>query len=417
MGARRTRYGEETVYRGAEAWVESALRTDGSLFTPGKTIWSSQWLGELRQRFLDQPNESGVGFMDKLERQLKGSPPEVYQLMGEVLYSHFLIISGSAMKSETKESRIKQVLGWSGQDITIPKEVADGLAPGLSHPGNAFNSYRPYQVGFLIEFAERWKEQDPNERQWLLDDPWAFKEFVITMGLSSPLLYNNQDTPRAQRHALLHLVYPDTFESIVSVSHKVQIAETFADFVSTPEEDVDRKLAQIRAGLEAQYERSGKLFHTFYAAEIRAQWPGKPNPPVDPVGEEDEPTPDEPSPSPVHWSPGDIADFAEKLSWEPEQLQDIIDDLREKRQVIFYGPPGTGKTYVARTLARQCREYGGGFEIVQFHPFPTRISSRVFGPGYTEGNLDSTLLMALCGASPNRREPPRKPLSFWSSTS
>ena len=60
--------------------------------------------------------------------------------------------------------------------------------------------------------------------------------------------------------------------------------------------------------------------------------------------------------------------LAEKLLWEPEQLWDIIHDLRERRQVIFYGPPGTGKTYVALEIARECERNGGGFEIVQFHP-------------------------------------------------
>ena len=74
------------------------------------------------------------------------------------------------------------------------------------------------------------------------------------------------------------------------------------------------------------------------------------------------PTPEDP------WSPANVAALAEELLWEPEQLQEIIDDLQEKRQVIFYGPPGTGKTYVARAIARHCRESGGSFEIVQFHP-------------------------------------------------
>ena len=73
-------------------WVERALRTDDSLFTPGKTIWTRELLGELRERFLDRPDVAGDGFMGKLERQLEGSPPEIYQLMGEVLYVHFLII-------------------------------------------------------------------------------------------------------------------------------------------------------------------------------------------------------------------------------------------------------------------------------------------------------------------------------------
>ena len=70
----------------------------------------------------------------------------------------------------------------------------------------------------------------------------------------------------------------------------------------------------------------------------------------------------------VPWSSADTAEVAKELLWEPEQLQEIIDDLQEKRQVIFYGPPGTGKTYVASAIAKHCREHGGDFEIVQFHP-------------------------------------------------
>ena len=68
------------------------------------------------------------------------------------------------------------------------------------------------------------------------------------------------------------------------------------------------------------------------------------------------------------WSQSNTAKLADELLWPPDPLQEIIDDLQEKRQVIFYGPPGTGKTYVAQAIAQHCQENGGGFEIVQFHP-------------------------------------------------
>jgi hypothetical protein len=49
-------------------------------------------------------------------------------------------------------------------------------------------------------------------------------------------------------------------------------------------------------------------------------------------------------------------------------LEEALDLLVEKGQVVFYGPPGTGKTYVALALAEEITREGGGFRIVQFHP-------------------------------------------------
>ena len=68
------------------------------------------------------------------------------------------------------------------------------------------------------------------------------------------------------------------------------------------------------------------------------------------------------------WSGEKLAALAEELLWDESDVAEIVADLQEKRQVIFYGPPGTGKTYVARRIAQHCRDEGGDFAIVQFHP-------------------------------------------------
>ena len=73
-----------------------------------------------------------------------------------------------------------------------------------------------------------------DERQRLLDDPWAFKDFVIHLHLQSAMFRDHQQTPRSQRQALLHLVHPDTFEKIVSVDHKNKIAAAFEELVENP---------------------------------------------------------------------------------------------------------------------------------------------------------------------------------------
>jgi 5-methylcytosine-specific restriction enzyme B len=64
-------------------------------------------------------------------------------------------------------------------------------------------------------------------------------------------------------------------------------------------------------------------------------------------------------------------DFAESLYMPNEEgwLQECVELLRERPQLIFYGPPGTGKTYMAQELANYLT--GGkreNVQLVQFHP-------------------------------------------------
>ena len=68
------------------------------------------------------------------------------------------------------------------------------------------------------------------------------------------------------------------------------------------------------------------------------------------------------------WTPPNMEALSRELLWETGELQKIVHGLKDKRQVIFQGPPGTGKTYVAKRIAEWCREHGGDFQIVQFHP-------------------------------------------------
>jgi MoxR-like ATPase len=63
-----------------------------------------------------------------------------------------------------------------------------------------------------------------------------------------------------------------------------------------------------------------------------------------------------------------LAKLAAELYVDSAWLEEVVELLGEKGQIIFQGPPGTGKTFVARRLAQHFEELGGGKEIVQFHP-------------------------------------------------
>jgi MoxR-like ATPase len=64
----------------------------------------------------------------------------------------------------------------------------------------------------------------------------------------------------------------------------------------------------------------------------------------------------------------DLADLAQELYLDEPFLDEAVQLLRDKGQVIFYGPPGTGKTYVARALAQWLAGNARRVRLVQFHP-------------------------------------------------
>jgi 5-methylcytosine-specific restriction protein B len=66
--------------------------------------------------------------------------------------------------------------------------------------------------------------------------------------------------------------------------------------------------------------------------------------------------------------PVGLESLADELLLDREWLSEVVELLRDRRQIIFYGPPGTGKTYVARKLAEYIAQDLTRVEVVQFHP-------------------------------------------------
>jgi 5-methylcytosine-specific restriction protein B len=90
---------------------------------------------------------------------------------------------------------------------------------------------------------------------------------------------------------------------------------------------------------------------------------------------------DEPPPQPPEeGGPGEQAGSVPKLkAVTPELaaalnigqlwLQEVINVLQTRQQIVFYGPPGTGKTFLAQAIAEHVAEVGAGaVSLVQFHP-------------------------------------------------
>jgi 5-methylcytosine-specific restriction enzyme B len=100
-----------------------------------------------------------------------------------------------------------------------------------------------------------------------------------------------------------------------------------------------------------------------------------------------------------------LPDATEELAAEllagQDWLQECVELLRDKPQLIFYGPPGTGKTFLTRRLARYLAgDKPENVQLVQFHP---AYSYQDFFEGYRPGKSDAGLITFELAPGPLRR--------------
>jgi len=246
------------IYDVARQFVDRCLQANDSLFTPGEPVWTPERLDDLYDRFIGHPDESDRRFLEKFKGQVETGDPLTIQLAGEALYVHFLI--SNAVGGDRKREVIREVLGWSPGKVEIPGRLNPALDSGICHTGVAFNTYRPNQLGYVLRFARRWKDLSQDERATRLGDPWEFKNFAHEVEARAAYV---------QRQALLHLIFPDTFEPMVSRDAKKRIVERFNRYLDPPSNDVDRNLLTIRKALEEERDRP---IESFYDDEIVGLW-------------------------------------------------------------------------------------------------------------------------------------------------
>ena len=120
------------------------------------------------------------------------------------------------------------------------------------------------QLRFLIEWMRSWKALDAGERDRVLSDPWAFKEQAFSMDDHGGWL---------QRSAVLHMLYPDTFERMMLKADKQAAISAFADRIGGLERaqglDEDRALLEIRGALSEEF---GPDFDFYNTQAVKDLW-------------------------------------------------------------------------------------------------------------------------------------------------
>ncbi len=251
----RSHRADDAFYAAARRFVEDCLRHGDPLFGGGRPVWEEGPIRDLYARVVQSPDLSPGGFVEKLREQVGDAPGEVVQLAAELLYVVLLTQDTDPAK---RLAAVDHILDVAMGVPRIPPELTVALDHGMASYGPALAN-RIYHYRFLLEFALRWVTFSRSQREQLLSDPQGFSETLRELP---------SKRASAQAEALKHLVFPDYFEPIVSVDVKRGIVRAFEAVSGDRSLPLDRRVAEVRRALTAQY---GEGF-SFYGPEVQRLW-------------------------------------------------------------------------------------------------------------------------------------------------
>lgn len=343
--------GAVTVRKTLDVFVEQGLRGLDSVFAPGRDVWRAEVADEVHRRFVGRPEVAGADFLEKLGEQFSDASDDAKLLMAELICWQLLPLSTPG--ENKKRQRVQRLLDGMAHPVTIPDLIDSTFAVWSFNPGQAMAVRIFHGLSIIVEAVVAWVRLDAEQREELLDDPWAWREFVAALP--------GYDFP-SQRNELVYLVHPGSFGEVISKYHRDAIREAFVGEVEGQiEADPDEALRQITIALQ---EKSGKAVR-FYEDPLWRRW----HPEEEDVSEEEAPVlHSRPSMRRTPFPPVAAA-LPELLHMSADWLQDTLDLIERRKQVILYGPPGTGKTFLAQALSKHVTDgTDGDTTIVQFHP-------------------------------------------------
>jgi 5-methylcytosine-specific restriction protein B len=318
--------------------LKKVLIEGGSINDVGD-LWSLENFNSLQQATEDNLKIGDESFLHKILAQIQEAKTtkglednqSLLLLIIEILGLYYVFPSNITQK--TKISALDTLISSDNDVAKSPKLKAEQFSvsinalkldnkekyqTGIGSGGMGYNTNKKSEIFFLINVFVKWFSKPKTDRIYLLDDAnrVEFQNFIDGVEPGR--------TPQC-RHVLLHLLYPDYYQPIISTAQKWKICRVFKEFVDPEklateagpvlvENNVDQRIRVIANTLE----EIRKKPTNFYNDELRAFWDSS--------------------------SEGLFPDLDTEL-------------LDYKKQLVLYGPPGTSKTYTAKILAGEAIRY------------------------------------------------------------
>lgn len=230
----RAKWCIDEVYDVAEQFRERCLIGDDSLCAPGSKLWMPEHVREAGSLVGIGGAETG-SLIAKLETQLEGSSEAAIRVAAEILC--IVLLPETDTSGETKRSHVETILALAEGGTSVPPELIAAFGSGVANFGAA-KAFRAAYMRFVARMSDRVKRMPAAERRAVLSDPWRTRELVLDVRTSTDALIAN---------SLLHVLFPEQFEYMVSETHRGKLLRTFAGAPGVAEAgNDDEKIGRIR---------------------------------------------------------------------------------------------------------------------------------------------------------------------------
>jgi hypothetical protein len=255
--------GGVTVYEVADLFRQRCLTEGKSLLWPERAVWTLSNTKALWDAFMGRPDTSKRTFLEKWHDQLLNEQEDVHRAAVELIALYELFPTN--IGKEAKLTELNTIIAWKlTQDKPDLSLLERAFEHGIGSTGIDYLTGKPWQLAFYLQFSIRIIRDkiDPRNAE-------ACKQLA-------DLVQAEIHQSGAARHIILHLLFPDQFESMASEAHKRRIVEVFSA-EAAGSADPDSALSQIRKALQQKYKRESI---DFYGNDIQPLWRGDEADPV-----------------------------------------------------------------------------------------------------------------------------------------